>query len=500
MYDIHHHLLPGLDDGAADMDVSVAMAKVAVADGITHVACSPHANGTFPYERDANEKVLESLRERLGREGIALTLGLGCDFHLSYDNVKAALATPQRYTINGLGYLLVELPDYGLPRGLTETFYELRLAGMTPILTHPERNPTLQADPARMADWLRAGLLVQVTADTVTGKMGKQAEKMAHQMLAKRWVHFLATDAHNTHVATPTDERSAADGGKEIRCGICRSVDGSQSAGRVRGSAAAGAGSPGWLVRGSDRQELVAEDTAALAESEAAIDGEKLAGNEVGTRSEEERGFSDVFRGPVALHGRFVGEVLVGRADFALHDHSRRDAVDTDLRRPGLRHGLRKHVQGGLRCAVVGVGGPGMGAAERTDVDDTAAGLARRCGRQARDIRNGPRVLEANMASHSAAEMASRGAEAKMPALLTRISRRPSLLTAEAVASAMLDSSVRSQKTAHPGTPNCWIAPTVASASGCEDRKVMATEAPWAAKPSAMARPIRLAAPVTRTD
>jgi protein-tyrosine phosphatase len=203
MIDIHHHLLPGVDDGAADMDVSVAMAKLAVADGITHVACSPHANGRYAYDRVAHEVRVEELRGRLAAEGVALTLGLGCDFHLSYDNVEDALAHATRYTVNGTGYLLVELPDYGLPPSLTETFYQLQLGGMTPILTHPERNPTLQNDIERMVDWLRGGVLVQVTADSVTGKMGRQAEKMAHVLLGKRWVHFLATDAHNTTSRPP---------------------------------------------------------------------------------------------------------------------------------------------------------------------------------------------------------------------------------------------------------------------------------------------------------
>jgi protein-tyrosine phosphatase len=97
----------------------------------------------------------------------------------------------------------VEVPDYGLPPGLTETFYELQLAGLTPILTHPERNPTLQSDPGRLKDWLRGGVLIQVTADSLTGNKGKQAERMALDLLEKRWVHFLATDAHNVTSRPP---------------------------------------------------------------------------------------------------------------------------------------------------------------------------------------------------------------------------------------------------------------------------------------------------------
>jgi len=203
MVDIHHHLLPGVDDGARDIETSVEMARLAAAEGITHVVCTPHANNHFAFDREANAAKTEELRARLAEQNIPLTLGSGCDFHLSFDNLKQAQAEPARFSINGLGYLLVEVADYSLPPGLTETFYELQLAGLTPILTHPERNPTLQNDPERMRDWLRGGVLVQVTADSLTGHKGRHAEHMAHDLLERRWVHFLATDAHNTTSRPP---------------------------------------------------------------------------------------------------------------------------------------------------------------------------------------------------------------------------------------------------------------------------------------------------------
>jgi protein-tyrosine phosphatase len=197
MIDIHHHLLWGLDDGASSADISVEMARIAAAEGITHVVCSPHANGQYAYEPRVIAEKIRDLQWLLNKEKIALKLGHGCDFHMSYENIQEAKLDPSRYSINGHGYLLVEVPDYGLPRGLTEIFYQLQLAGLTPILTHPERNPTLQSDQQRIVEWLKRGVLIQVTAASVLGRMGKQAERMAHQLLANRWVHFLATDAHN---------------------------------------------------------------------------------------------------------------------------------------------------------------------------------------------------------------------------------------------------------------------------------------------------------------
>lgn len=203
MIDLHHHLLSGLDDGAKNFETSVAMAKLASDDGITHVVCTPHANGKYAYSREGNEVKVAELRAELAAQKIPLTLGLGCDFHLSYDNIQDAKENPTRYSVNGLSYIMVEIPDYGLPRGLNEIFYELQLAGLTPVLTHPERNPTLQADMSRLEEWLRAGVLIQVTGDSVRGSMGKSAERMAHKLLADHWVHFLATDAHNTSSRPP---------------------------------------------------------------------------------------------------------------------------------------------------------------------------------------------------------------------------------------------------------------------------------------------------------
>ena len=210
MIDIHHHLLWGLDDGASSLEASLAMARIAEEDGITHIVCSPHANGKYAYEPSLVDDRISTLQRLLDRESIAIKLGRGCDFHMSYDNIQEARLEPAKFSINGLGYLLVEIPDYGISRSLTEVFYQLQLSGLSPILTHPERNITLQREPERLVDWLRSGVLIQITAGSVIGRMGKHAERMAHELLRKHWVHFLATDAHNT-ISRPPRMREAYD-------------------------------------------------------------------------------------------------------------------------------------------------------------------------------------------------------------------------------------------------------------------------------------------------
>jgi protein-tyrosine phosphatase len=204
LVDIHHHLLPGLDDGSRSMEMSLAMANEAVADGITHVVCTPHANHHFRFDPEKNAELFARLQDSVRAQfGDQLTLGLGCDFHLMFENIQDAQQHPDKYTINGHSYLLVEFANSAIPPNTGQTFYELALAGMRPIITHPERNPILARQPERMAPWLQAGALVQVTASSLTGRFGPVAERVGQWLVARRWAHFLASDAHNTSSRPP---------------------------------------------------------------------------------------------------------------------------------------------------------------------------------------------------------------------------------------------------------------------------------------------------------
>jgi protein-tyrosine phosphatase len=200
MIDIHHHLLFGLDDGPTNIEISLAMVEMAAGDGITHIVCTPHANARWAFNPEVNRQKLEELTSRLKSN---ITLGLGCDFHLSYDNIEDALKNRDRYTINGKQYLLVEFADLMIPTSINDSFYEMTVAGLMPIITHPERNFTIQRHPERMKDWLREGCLVQVTASSLTGRFGRTAQAMAMQFLENDWVHFIATDAHNVESRPP---------------------------------------------------------------------------------------------------------------------------------------------------------------------------------------------------------------------------------------------------------------------------------------------------------
>lgn len=200
MVDIHCHILPDTDDGAASWDTAVEMCRRAAADGIRHIVATPHANDEFAYDRERSAATLERLRTMSGG---AVTLSLGCDFHLSYDNVRAALAEPERFAIAGGSYLLVEFSDFGTAAAAQQALAKLREAGLTPIITHPERNLTLARDPRAVLRMVEEGCLVQVTASALTGYWGAGPQETAHWLLDHDAVHVLASDAHGTDRRPP---------------------------------------------------------------------------------------------------------------------------------------------------------------------------------------------------------------------------------------------------------------------------------------------------------
>jgi len=200
VFDIHSHILPEVDDGPKSWDVAVEMCRMAAADGIRHMVATPHANDRYAYDRAYLQVILGQLQARIGS---SLRLSLGCDFHLSYDNLERALVQPHTYTIGDTNYLLIELSNYSVPVQITDCFIKLGDRGLTPILTHPERNPILQQTPQRVLEWAEQGCLVQVTASALTGFWGERPEIIARWLLDRSAVHFLATDAHDTKRRVP---------------------------------------------------------------------------------------------------------------------------------------------------------------------------------------------------------------------------------------------------------------------------------------------------------
>jgi protein-tyrosine phosphatase len=203
MIDLHSHILPGVDDGARDISTAFDMARMAVDDGITVMACTPHILPGV-YDSDAVEirHRVALLNERLMEKGIDLSLVEGSDAHIRPDFVSA-LRDGRILTLNNSRYVLVEPPHSVMPRRLDELFFEILMAGYVPILTHPERLTWLPSNIKVIEGMVRAGIWLQVTAGSLCGDFGRSAKYWAQRLLAQELVHIIATDAHNVGSRPP---------------------------------------------------------------------------------------------------------------------------------------------------------------------------------------------------------------------------------------------------------------------------------------------------------
>jgi protein-tyrosine phosphatase len=195
MIDVHCHILPGLDDGSQGLSESLEMAEMAIADGITRVVATPHSSSSYSFDFRRVRECRDELQKLLGDR---LLLATGCDFHMSPENMIALREDAPRFCINQKGYLLVEFNEFSIPPAMDHRLHELRLAGLRPVITHPERNAILRAHPERLKTWVRHGSFVQVTGGSLTGHFGPGAREDAWRWIGEGLVHFVASDAHNT--------------------------------------------------------------------------------------------------------------------------------------------------------------------------------------------------------------------------------------------------------------------------------------------------------------
>jgi protein-tyrosine phosphatase len=226
MIDLHSHILYGLDDGPATLDESVEMCRIGYRDGIRTIVATPHMlNGVYRNNRATILSRTRELNTALSKSEIRSSLPHhsairtshsepqtpnsellilpGADVHLGED-LLGPLKQKRLMTVgNGGRYLLIEFPSQGIPYMVESILFRLIAHGIIPIITHPERNPEVGRKPARYYEMIRMGCLGQVTAMSLTGGFGPEVKRLAEELLIRRLVHLIASDAHSIDTRPP---------------------------------------------------------------------------------------------------------------------------------------------------------------------------------------------------------------------------------------------------------------------------------------------------------
>jgi protein-tyrosine phosphatase len=203
MIDTHLHILPGVDDGPDTLEEALALAQVLVEEGISSAIATPHYNDEFP-RRSASEiqARVHDMQHALNRNGIPLRLFPGHEA-LIKPGLLEDIQTGRLATLNGSRYLLLELWNNEWLPETERVIFELRAAGIVPVIAHPERYRAIQRDPSRLATLQRQGVLAQLTASSLIGMQGRATRRCAEALLKKGLIHCIASDAHGLHRRAP---------------------------------------------------------------------------------------------------------------------------------------------------------------------------------------------------------------------------------------------------------------------------------------------------------
>ncbi|HMO00714.1 MAG TPA: hypothetical protein PKD59_14975 [Miltoncostaeaceae bacterium] len=196
MIDLHCHILPGIDDGAASLAESVEIARGAVRDDIVAIVATPHVRDDYPTTASTMERLVDEVRDALAGERIPIEVLRGGEVAL---DALMALEEPElrRFALGGAGrYLLVEFPYMGWPLPLPDQIERLHALGLGCVIAHPERSPDVQERPERLAPLVEAGALVQLTASSLDGRLGRRSHRCAIRLLDAHLAHAVASDAH----------------------------------------------------------------------------------------------------------------------------------------------------------------------------------------------------------------------------------------------------------------------------------------------------------------
>lgn len=206
MIDLHNHLLPGIDDGAPDLDTALQLAKIAVADGTTHLVCTPHIHpGRYENTPETINQALAIFQAGLLEHNIPLKVAAAAEVRFGMELMIGVKSKniPFLGQWQGKDVLLLEFPHGEIPFGAERLTNWLLQHNVIPMIAHPERNKGLMREPGKLKPFIEQGCLLQVTAGSVAGSFGEVAQDLAIELLEKNWVTILASDAHNIEHRPP---------------------------------------------------------------------------------------------------------------------------------------------------------------------------------------------------------------------------------------------------------------------------------------------------------
>ncbi|MES2979253.1 MAG: CpsB/CapC family capsule biosynthesis tyrosine phosphatase [Pseudomonadota bacterium] len=198
MIDLHSHVLPGIDDGAPTLEVALEMARMAVADGIQTMACTPHIYpGLYLNDSAGINAARDALQAELDRQSICLRLVIGADVHL-VPGLLQGLRAGTIPTLHGSRYVLLEPSHHVAPPRFEDSVFSLVAAGYTPVITHPERLTWIETHYPVFVRLIEQGSWMQITAGALTGSFGPRARYWAERFIGEGHAHILASDTHST--------------------------------------------------------------------------------------------------------------------------------------------------------------------------------------------------------------------------------------------------------------------------------------------------------------
>lgn len=205
MIDLHSHILPGLDDGARNLQESLDIARIAEKDGIKKMVATPHLfRGEFIYQDlGIIQRKGDELSQALNENNIPVEIFTGAEVHISHNLIPQIKQNRQHLTLNKSSYMFVEFPSDHVFYGVKNLFFELMNEGIIPIIAHPERNSVFASTPSLLYELIQMGALSQANSGSFSGLYGKTAEEAVYHFLELNLIHFIASDCHNTRSIVP---------------------------------------------------------------------------------------------------------------------------------------------------------------------------------------------------------------------------------------------------------------------------------------------------------